>query len=259
MDVETQKLHLTLMDILLNYDLAQLDSTFPEIVQNPNRLCSAHFHLYGEHVSQYTKKHKHLEDLISSKIYQGLDHPITKKQLDLTTIQSIKLMEVITDQVEEFINDKTTIKKFGFTIVNKKLGAILPNYDFQQNNTLTKDTLIPWYSPVIICLHEPSQFCCLIDIDKLASKEGKSKFKTAYALDEYQELSNSLYNFICARNSDSRVFDAILESIDHQTLVNKILLKDTNLPPSFIRLLDHPTFKGYIELKKSIEELGDTE
>lgn len=240
MDQTTKLLHLKLMKNIMAKSLAKLFKRYPEIVYNAEELTS--LYLMKDKPAQYrTKLLTHQDDWLIAELYPELKLPFeNKKEFSAEQIDTMKLLTLLLQQVMNFIDHPTTQKKFGFTITSRTISG----------------KLIPWYRPVIICRHKPSNFCCMIDINNLVSTKAPG-FNTGFALDEYQVKACDLFQFVGPRNSDLRVFDDIVRSIDFNEIINKTVnLEDIYLPPSFIEFRNLPLYEDYCNLIEKLEKLN---
>lgn len=239
MDELTKSLHLQLMENLMYKALTELYKKYPKIVKDVNKLTSSH--LMEDTPAQYRKKlFSHQEDWFIPELYPELSLPLKNKS-EFSTEEIIKaeLLLLLIRQAMNFIDHSETTKRFGFTITSETID----------------NQLVPWYKPVILCLHEPSKFCCMVDINNLAL--GRSaRFTSGFALDNYQAMTSDLFRLVGTRMSSLRVFDDIVNSINFDDIINKTAnLEDIHLPPSFIEFRDSPRFQEYVSWVKKLQSL----
>lgn len=244
MSDETKMYHFRLMENIMYTALTKLHKSYPEIAKDANKLTSQSAQLKSDTFAKYREKlFTHQDDLFPEELYPELNLPLnSKKEIAHDRINTTRLLLLLIEQILLFIDHPETIKKFGFTITNKTIQYENENYQ------------IPWYKPVILCIHEPSSFCCMLDINNLA-KDGPGKFTSSYALDDYQTKSCELFRFICPRQGQARTFDDIVSYTNFETIIDKTAdLNNIYLPPSFIEFRNTPEYENYCQYVKNRQE-----
>ena len=239
MSESTKLLHLKLMKNIVAKSLDKLYQRYPEIARDPQLLTS--IYLMNDGPAQYREKlWRHQEDWFISDLYPELKLPFeNKKQFSTEQIDKMKLLMLLIEQVMKFIDHPTTEKTFGFTITSRVISG----------------RLIPWYRLVIFCIHEPSNFCCMVDVNNLVSDKAAG-FTTGFALDNHQAITRDLFQFVGPRNSNIRLFDRIVDSIDFDEIIsNSANLENIALPPSFIEFRNSPLYTEYCDFIKKFKKL----
>lgn len=252
MDSETVKYHLKLMKALMIIDWNELYNRLPDIAKDPNKLKSEHLAL--DNMKQLRKKiFKHRKDFAPEIVYEALKElellPIEHiKQLQPTDTIKVRFFTLLHQQILNFIDDSTTLKKFGFTIINERL---------------EDGKVIPWYVPVILCVHKPSDFCIMVNIKNIGidykdpnlidSDSIRPKVRTGFALDVAQSKMLDMYNFVPHRTALKRLLDVILQEEDFNNIVKDIHTSQNCLPPSFLELKDTNEFQYLINTLKKIK------